>query len=71
MGYEENPYDADTPQLLADLYNRTGDYLLGLEMIEHAVKFQPRNRELLTRRAELLEVARRMGEGARRPPASC
>lgn len=51
---EENPYDATSPQLLADLYNRTGDFLLGLEMIERSVKFQPRNRELLTRRAELL-----------------
>ena len=34
---------------------RTGDYVLGLEMVEKAIAFQPRNKELLTRRAELLE----------------
>jgi len=53
---EENPYDADAPQLLGDLFMRTGDYVLGLEMVDKTLAFQPRNRELLTRRAELLEA---------------
>ncbi len=52
---EENPYDQDAPQLLADLYIRTGDFVLGLDMVDEAVRFQPRNEELLTRRAEILE----------------
>lgn len=52
---EENPYDADAPQLLGDIFMRTGDYALGLEMVDKTLTFQPRNRELLTRRAELLE----------------
>lgn len=52
----ENPYDQTAPQLLGDLYMRTGDFALGLELVERALQFQPRNRELLTRRAELLEA---------------
>ncbi len=52
----ESPYDKDAPQLLADLYMRTGDYVLGLEMVEKAIGFQPRNKELLTRKAELFEA---------------
>ncbi len=53
---EENPYDLDAPQLLGDLYMRTGDFVLGLEMVEKSLAFQPRNRELILRRAELLEA---------------
>ncbi|MEZ5966498.1 MAG: tetratricopeptide repeat protein [Planctomycetota bacterium] len=53
---EENPYDTDAPQLLGDIFMRTGDYVLGLEMVDKTLAFQPRNRELLTRRAELLEA---------------
>ncbi len=53
---EENPYDTDAPQLLGDLFMRTGDYVLGLEMVDKSLAFQPRNRELLTRRAELEEA---------------
>ena len=53
---EENPYDVDAPQLLGDLYMRTGDFVLGLEMVEKSLAFQPRNKELLVRRVELLEA---------------
>jgi tetratricopeptide (TPR) repeat protein len=51
----ENPYDKHAPHLLADLYMRVGDLVLGLDAVERALQFQPRNRELGMRRAELLE----------------
>ncbi len=52
----ESPYDQDAPQLLADMYLRTGDYVLGLDMIDRALQFQQRNQELLVRRVEILEA---------------
>lgn len=52
----ESPYDQDAPQLLADLYLRTGDYVLGLEVIDRVLQFQSKNLELLRRRAEILEA---------------
>ena len=53
---EENVYDAGAPPLLADLYLRTGDFVLGLEMLDQSIRFQPRNKDLLVRRTELLEA---------------
>jgi len=52
----ESPYDQDAPQLLADLYLKTGDYVLGLEVIDRVLQFQPKNVELLQRRVEILEA---------------
>jgi tetratricopeptide (TPR) repeat protein len=52
----ENPYDKHAPHLLADLYMRVGDLVLGLDAVERALHFQPRS------------CSRRSRSGTRRAP---
>jgi tetratricopeptide (TPR) repeat protein len=52
----ENPYDQQAAQQLADLYLRTGDLVLGLEMVDRTLQFQAKNVELLQRRVAILEA---------------
>ena len=52
---EDNPFDIDAPVRLTDLYEREMEYQLALDVLEPLIILQPKEEELLRRRASLYE----------------
>ncbi|TAH37264.1 MAG: tetratricopeptide repeat protein [Planctomycetota bacterium] len=50
---DENPYDAEAPLLLADIYSRELEYELALELLDRLLAYQPKEPRLLAERARI------------------
>lgn len=59
---EENPYDADSPILLTDLYVRELEYQLALDMLNGLLTYRPDEPRLLEQRARILGFLDRHGD---------
>lgn len=62
---EDNPYDIESPIILADIYVRELEYQLALDMLDKLLTFQPEEPRLLQTRARMLALMDRPDDSIR------
>ncbi|MBI3820750.1 MAG: tetratricopeptide repeat protein [Planctomycetes bacterium] len=62
---DENPYDIDSPVLLADIYIKELEYQLAVDMLDKLLNYQPEEPRLLETRARILSLLDRHDDAIR------